>query len=163
MTTGSPSNGADGHEASDDRRERRALAQQLLNTQNQGSVGYRYGVLPLLVAGQLVELDLVCFQAPSQSTENGLRRLTLSFNSTALGRVEVTAQALETRLVLNIRTTAVVSNEALADHADEVRELATRLGWNIESLSYGHDTQLPRAATQLVQHVLSSDTLSRLL
>jgi len=157
--------GADGQGQSrgDDRHERRALAQQLLNTHNQGSVGYRYGVLPLLIADQLVELDLVCFQGPAQSIESGLRRLTMSFNSAALGRVEVTAQALGTRLVLNIRAAGALPSDALAAHADEVRELATRLGWNVESLSYGHDVQLPRAATQLLQHVLNSDTLSRLL
>lgn len=153
---------ADAEDSAGDARGRRSRAIELLNTHDRGSVGYQYGVLPLLIADQLVELDVVCMHTTT-AADSASRRLTMAFNSAALGRVEVQAHAAGTQLVLKIRTASAPSSAALAAHADDVRALVARLGWNVESLSYGHDAQLPRAATQIVQHVLNAETLSRLL
>jgi hypothetical protein len=150
-------------EGRDGRQQRHALAQELLNTHDEGSVGYRYGVLPLLIADQFVELDLVRFNSPGRTSQPGLQRLTMTLNSTALGRIEVDVRALGARLDLKIRAASETSSAALAGYADEVRALVARLGWNVEALAYGHDAQLPRAATHLVHHVLRAHTLSRLL
>lgn len=144
-----------------DRQARQQLAQHLLNTQDDVATSYQYGTLPLLIADQLVELDVVCFHSPTPAVPSGLRRLTMTFNSRTLGRIEVKAQSLGTALVLNLRAAAAPS-EVLAAHAEDLRALAARLGWQVESLSYEH-AQSPRAATQLVQHVLNADTLDRLL
>jgi hypothetical protein len=144
------------------RQARRHLAQRLLNTSDEGGSGYQYGTLPLLIADQLVELDVVCFHSPTPSVPAGLRSLTMTFNSQALGRIEVRARSLGAGLVLNFRAAAAAPSEVLAAHAEEVRSLVARLGWQVESLSYDHAAS-PRAATQVVRHVLDTATLDRLL
>jgi len=144
------------------REARRHLAQRLLNTSDAGGTGYQYGSLPLLIADQLVELDVVCFHSPTPAVPAGLRSLTMTFNSRALGRIEVSARSLGAGLVLNFRAAGAAPSEVLAAHAEEVRSLVARLGWQVESLSYDHAAS-PRAATQLVRHVLDTATLDRLL
>jgi hypothetical protein len=86
----------------------------------------------------------------------------MTFNSPALGRIEVRARSLGAGLVLNFRAAAAAPSEVLAAHAEEVRSLVARLGWQVESLSYDHAAS-QRAATQVVRHVLDSATLDRLL
>src|SRR5688572_7776431 len=67
---------------------RRAL--QLLNLQDEGSVAWRYGTLPLLVGGRLIELDLVLFrERDSHAARGGLKRLVMTLDTTHLGRVHV--------------------------------------------------------------------------
>lgn len=139
-------------------------ARRLLNIQDDGSVGYRFGVLPVIIGDELVELDLAYFRDRHASGESeGLRRMVMTFSTAALGRVEVAAQALSDRLSISIRTDSAVSSEALATHAHEVRDLLTRLGWNVDTVAYDFDPDTRRASNHIVEHVLNADTLSRLL
>jgi hypothetical protein len=145
-----------------DRQARQHLAQRLLNSFDDGAKGFQYGTLPLLIADQLVELDVVCFHSPTPAVPAGLRSLTMTFNSPALGRIEVSARSLGATLVLNVRAATAPPSEVLAAHAEEVRSLVARLGWQVESLCYDH-AQPPCAATQVVRHVLNTALLDRLL
>ena len=151
-----------GREEDAGRQMRQDLAQRLLNISDDGATGYQYGTLPLLIADQLVELDVVCFHSPTPAVAAGRRSLTMTFNSQTLGRIEVSAKSLGNGLMLNFRTAAAAPSEVLAAHAEEVRSLVARLGWQVESLSYDH-AEPARAATQVVRHVLNADTLDRLL
>jgi hypothetical protein len=142
----------------------RESARQLLNVQDDGSVGYRFGVLPVLIGDQLVELDLAYFRERRDTqADPGMRRMVMTFSTPSLGRIEVAAQALSDRLSIGIKTHSAVASEVLAAHAAEVRELVTRLGWNVDTVSYDFDAAGRRASSHIVDHVLQADTLSRLL
>lgn len=143
--------------------DRRELARRLLNVQDDGSVAYRQGVLPVLIAGQLVELDLVYFGERREADRPpGLRKLVMTLRTSTLGRVEVQAQAVGDRLAIAVSTDSAASSEALAAHADEVRDLIARLGWNVESVVYDFSSRVDNAARHIVNHVLNAGTLSRL-
>ena len=149
---------------SNDSGTRRDLAHRVLNTQDEGSVGYSYGLLPVMIGDELVELDLVYFRNHREvEPGQGIRRLVMSFSTAKLGHVEITAQAFGERLSIAIKTDSAVANHALAARVDEARELAGGLGWNVESVRYDLQVDTSRAARHIVEHVLNADTLSRLV
>jgi hypothetical protein len=150
---------SDGDRDSDSERD---LAQRLLNEQDEGSVAYSFGLLPVLIDNQLLELDLVHFrERRREDAPNGMRRLVMTFSTPALGRVEVLAQALGDRLAIGMATDSLTSREVLAARSAEVRELLARLGWNVEAVSYEYNADVGRAARRVLTHVLNSETLSR--
>jgi hypothetical protein len=145
-----------------DSSDRRELARRLLNVQDEGSVAYRQGLLPVLIDGQLVELDLVYFNERREADRPaGLRRLVMTLKTQTLGRVEVLAQAVGDRLSISIKAETATSSDVLAAHADEVRDLIARLGWNVEAISYDLNARGGPAARHIVDHVLNAGTLSR--
>jgi hypothetical protein len=153
---------ADASGSDRDEDARRELAQRLLNEQDEGSVAYRFGILPVLIDDQLLELDLVHFRERRREEGTaGMRRLVMTFSTPSLGRVEVLAQALGDRLTIGIRTDSTTSREALAARGEEVRELVARMGWNVEAVSYEYQADVGRAARHVLTHVLNADTLSR--
>jgi Flagellar hook-length control protein FliK len=140
------------------------LARQLLNEQDGGSIAYRYGTLPLLIAGQLVELDLVYFHERTRSERSAnLRRLVMTFKTERLGRVQVVAQALAEHLSIEIASDSRQANAALAAHEEEIKDLLTQLGWNVDGVEYELDPDPRRAASHVIAHVLNSDRLDRLV
>ncbi|HEU4653035.1 MAG TPA: flagellar hook-length control protein FliK [Steroidobacteraceae bacterium] len=149
--------------ANDDQDARRS-ARELLNVQDDGSVTYAYGVLPLMIGDQLVELDLAYFRErrDTQATD-GMRRMVMTFSTRNLGRIEVLAQSIGDRLAIDMKTDAAASSDVLASHAEQVRDLVARLGWQIDSVSYSFNPNGLRAARHIVDHVAQSDTLSRFI
>jgi hypothetical protein len=135
------------------------LARWLLNIQNDGSVAYRYGTLPVMVAGQLVELDLVLFQQrPSQAATTQIRRLVMTLDTQSFGSLQVEARALDNRLAITFTGQSPEAAADLASYSGEVRQLASRLGWNVEAVGYEYG-RTGRAARQIIDHVLSEGTV----
>lgn len=147
----------------DAEQERRQLAWELLNDQDGGSVEYRYGVLPLIIADQLFELDLVYFRDRHSSAEqsNRSKRMVMTLNAPSLGRVEVLAQAIDDRLSVTIRSDSEAARKVLSAEQERVKELLARLGWGVDGVSYEVDGIESRAAAHVVDHVLGGDSLSR--
>jgi hypothetical protein len=135
------------------------LARWLLNIQDDGSVAYRYGTLPVMVAGQLVELDLVLFQQrPSQGAATQIRRLVMTLDTQSFGPLQVEARALDNRLAITFTGQSPQAAGDLASYSGEVRQLATRLGWNVEAVGYEYG-RTGRAARQIIDHVLAAGTV----
>jgi hypothetical protein len=140
------------------------LARQLLNIQDMGSLAYRFGSLPVLVADQLIELDMVLFHEHAPvSRPQGLKRLVMSLRTETLGRIEIVAQSLDSRLSLSISAESSQSTGLLANHVDEVKNLIGRLGWSVDSVAYRVTQEPARAADRIVAHVLTSGTLDAVL
>ena len=144
------------------------LARQLLNEQDDGALGYCYGTLPVIVADQLVELDLVHFRerGPGRGRDPALenmQRLVMTFRTEALGRIEVVAHSLGDHLSVAISSESAQSNEALESHAAEVRDLVARLGWRVDAVTYQLDPDPARASRRVLEHVLNAETLDRLV
>jgi hypothetical protein len=141
------------------------LARRLLNEQDDGALAYRYGTLPVIVADQLVELDLVHFRERGRPgvEKRDMQRLVMSFNTSMLGKIEVVAHAFGDHLSVAISSESAQSNEALEAHAAEVRDLVARLGWRVDAVTYQLNPDPARAARSVVDHVLNADRLDRLV
>lgn len=140
------------------------LAHWLLNLQDGGSVAYHYGTVPLLVSGQLIELDLVHFQ-PRQPQAGGaqVRRLVMTLDTQHFGPLRIEARALEDRLMVMFTSETPQSSAELATYADDIRGLASRFGWKVEAVGYDYNSPVTRAARQVMEHVLSSGTVDKVL
>jgi hypothetical protein len=135
------------------------LSRWLLNIQNDGSVAYRYGTLPVMVAGQLVELDLVHFQQrQATSAVTQTRRLVMTLDTKTFGSLQVEARALDNRLVITFTGQSSEAASDLSTYGGEVKQLASRLGWNVEGVGYEYGRE-GRAARQIINHVLSAGTV----
>lgn len=139
---------------------RRAL--RLLNLQDEGSVAWRYGTLPILVGGQLVELDLVMFRERQQPDKRGgLRRLVMTLETTHFGRVRVEARAVDDRLLVKLQAPTADAVEVLSAYGQDVRAAIERLGWQVDDIGYEIDAQAGRAAQAVIDHVLSTGSVDR--
>lgn len=147
----------------DAERERRQLAWTLLNDQDGGSIEYRYGVLPLIIADQLFELDLVYFRERNAGADPlaKSKRMVMTLNAPMLGRVEVIAQAIGERVAVSIKADSETSRQILAAEQQRVRELLERMGWGVDGIRYETEEIDRRAPTHVIEHVLNGDSLSR--
>jgi hypothetical protein len=90
----------------------------------------------VLVAGQLVELDLYSLGLKQGTTPDAVRRLVLSLSSPDCGPVTVTAEASEGCLKIRLAATGAAGPEALEEQIRAVCGLAARLGWALRSESF---------------------------
>ncbi len=147
-----------------DARDSTDLAKLFLNLQDDGNVGYRYGTLPVIVADQLVELDLVVLQQRQQpDAATPARRLVMTLRTESFGQVKIDARALDNRLVVTITGESATSADELATRGDELRELLKRLGWNVEGIGYELSATPGRAARHIIDHVLAAGTVDMVL
>jgi hypothetical protein len=139
---------------------RRAL--RLLNLQDEGSVAWRYGTLPILVAGRLIELDLVMFREREQgATRGGLKRLLMTLETTHFGRVHVEARAIDNRLLVKLRAPTAAAVDAMSAYGEDVRAAIELLGWAVDDVSYEIVANAGCPARVIVDHVLSSGSMDR--
>lgn len=136
------------------------LARRALNLQDDGSVLYRYATLPLVIGGELRELQVALF-TPREPIERGsdVRRLVMTLETPQLRQVRIETKSVGDRLAVAIDVAAPDGMEALAARDGEVRELLARLGWSVEAVSYGINVPAERAARRIVDHVLTSGTV----
>lgn len=137
-------------------------ALRLLNLQDEGSVSWRYGTLPLLVGGQLIELDLVMFrERESHATRGSLRRLVMTLDTTHFGRVHVEARAVDSRLMVRLGVATQDAVEVMSAYGQDVRAALETLGWAVDEIRYEVDSQGARAAHEVVKHVLSAGSVDQ--
>ncbi|HEV7610161.1 MAG TPA: hypothetical protein VGO61_22710 [Steroidobacteraceae bacterium] len=136
-------------------------ALRLLNLQDEGSVAWRYGTLPLLVGGQLIELDLVMFRERDQhGTRGSLRRLVMTLDTTHFGRVQVEARAVDSRIIVKLSAASADAVEVLSSYGQDVRAAIAQLGWAVDEVCYEMAPQAG-AAQEVVKHVLAAGTVDR--
>jgi hypothetical protein len=137
-------------------------ATRLLNLQDEGSVAWRYGTLPMLVGGKLIELDLVMFrERDAHAKQGGLRRLVMTLDTTHFGRVHVEARAVGSRLMVTLSASTSDAVEQLSAYGGDVRSAIERLGWAVDEVRYEIGAPQSAAAKSVVQHVLSAGSVDQ--
>jgi hypothetical protein len=151
--------GSAGGDSRDDA-DREGLVRQALNLQDGGSVGYRYATLPLLIGGELAELQVALF-TPRHEDVRGrrVRRLVMTLDTPRLHEIRIETKSVDERIAVAIDASTPAAVEALAAREGAVRELLAQLGWAVEAVSYGVNVPPDRAARRIVDHVLSTGTV----
>ena len=154
---GSAGGDSKGHDHSE---HEEGLVRRALNSQDGGSIGYRYATLPLLIGGDLTELQVALF-TPRYDDVRGrhVRRLVMTLDTPRLHEIRIETKSVDERIVVAIDASTPGAVEALAAREPEVREMLARLGWAVEAVSYGVNVPPDRAARRIVDHVLAAGTI----
>ena len=147
------------------------LARWILNAQTGGSVTQRVATLPLLLDGELVELDIALFaqndDAGREPKPDAIRHRELVFALTteALGRIEVRALLANGHLRLRIAADSPATTERLAEHAETLEAGLQHIGWQVDEQRY--ESRVGSAAggvlASVVEHLISPGSVSRLV
>ena len=125
----------------------------LLSDVDANGLGVRYGTLPVLINGQLVELELMLVKhRPKETDAEPVKRLVMSIHTQGLGTVSITAEALNEHLLINISAEKTEYAETLGNYANDVRALAERFGWSLQSVAYDVKTHSAKLAQRVMEH-----------
>lgn len=143
-----------------DAREGQGDAAFWLNEPDGGELTYRYARVPLLVDGELVELDMAFFR-PRQSVPGkpAVQRLVVSMATRQFGDLQIVVQAVGERLDIGFSGERLQVPEVLGARVGEVHAMAGDLGWQIDAVRYEIQPAQVRAAQHIVEHVLSMDSV----
>jgi hypothetical protein len=160
---GSASGGSfdfDDGSARDDQRRRQEQVGLLLNKPDGSHVAYRYGQLPLLVNGRLMEVDMALFRDRRESSGTyPLHRLVMSVQTQTLGVVKVSVETVMERLGITVSVGTPEAAARLSGDDASIRASMTELGWGVEWLRYALDEGPARAARDIVSHVLKGGSV----
>ena len=146
------------------------LARWILNAQTGGTVAHRIATLPLLVDGELVELDVALFEQSADrepSQQHGLRHreVVLALSTEALGRVEIHALLAGGHVRVQIVAGDSGTTQFMSTHAERLAAELQGIGWQVDELRY--ETRAANDANgvvrSLVEHVISPGSVSRLV
>jgi hypothetical protein len=151
---------APGEAGDRDAREGQGDAAFWLNEPDGGELTYRYARVPLLVDGELVELDMAFFR-PRQPAPGkpAVQRLVVSMATRQFGDLQIVVQAVGERLDIGFSGERLQVPEVLGARVGEVHALAGDLGWHIDAVRYEIQPAQVRAAQHIVEHVLSMDSV----
>lgn len=126
---------------------------QILNDVDANGLGVRYGTLPVLVNGELVELELVMFRhQQKQGDVEPIKRLVMSIHTQSMGTIAISAEALNQRLLVNISSSSVEHAETLGAYSEDVKQLAERFGWIVDSVAYEVRPHSKTLARRVMEH-----------
>jgi hypothetical protein len=131
-----------------------------LNEPDGGELTYRYARVPLLVDGELVELDMAFFR-PRQPAPGkpAVQRLVVSMATRQFGDLQIVVQAVGERLDIGFSGERLQVPEVLGARVGEVHAIAGDLGWQLDAVRYEIQPAQVRAAQHIVEHVLSMDSV----
>ena len=152
----------------DDAARRQALAAWLLNAQIDGMVSHRIGTIPLLVNDRLIEVDVAFFEQKKDAEQKPgakHRQLVFSLRTEGLGRVEVVARVSGEHVRVRIASDEGSATAALSQYAGALESVLASGGWAVDEVSYEtkSGTAISGVAHSVVEHVISQDSLNRLI
>lgn len=159
---------AGGGDSSRSRGRPRDAALHVFNVQTGGTVAHRLGVLPLVVDGRLVELEVALFdEGPA---DEGLaaapprhRQIVIRLDTASLGPLEIRARIAGSRMDLALSTPTSEATQALALHGAALTGALQGLGFELDGLAYGtHAQPVPGGPLQsTVEHIVNPGSVSR--
>ncbi|ROH85893.1 flagellar hook-length control protein FliK [Pseudomethylobacillus aquaticus] len=141
------------------------LISLLMNVQTGASVQHRLHTLPIMIDGHIREFDLALFDDASEAErQNGMKCRHLRFClHTELGEVQVDANVVNQQATLKFQATSAMMAGELEQHGEALASEMHDAGWHLEHADYELISKLSRPASAIVEHVLTQDSLYRLL
>ena len=144
------------------------LADWILNAQTGGTVSHRLGVLPLILGGRLVEINVALFEQGRDSHPNQRlqhRQVMFSLRTEHLGHVQVVARVAGEHVRIQITTSNPDSTTQAAQHTGALQDALAQSAWNVDEISYETRVSAPHngVVRSVIEHVISQDSLNRLI
>jgi hypothetical protein len=140
----------------------------ILNIQAGGRIAHRLGLLPLVVDGRLLELEVALFDEASDGADDLAaaprhRQIVIALETAHLGRVEIRASLAGNSMKLTLATPSAESTQALALHAAHLTKALETLGFQVDGQRY--DTQAPVSPggplRSTIDHIVNPGSVSR--
>lgn len=146
------------------------LARWMLNAQTGGSVAHRVATLPLLLDGELLELDIALFAQHDDGPPAGPggelkhRELVFALTTEVLGRVEVRARLTGDHVQVEMTSDRADAVDRLAGRAATLEAALERAGLAVDEQRYLRRTHGAGGAVvaSVVEHLVTPGSLSRL-
>jgi hypothetical protein len=120
------------------------------------------------IDGKVVEFDVAIF-SQRERTGKGLsdtkyQKIVLSLETVNLGRVNVTANVVNSHLKINIAGENEEKVTELAGHSGELHERLSSFDWIVDEIKYQqHSEDINSPVNVVAEHVIRQDSLSRLM
>lgn len=145
--------------------------QRVLNAQGGGAVAHQVGVLPLQFGGRLIAVEVALFEeddgraAADPRARLRHRKLVLSLDTEALGRVQARALTAGNHLRIALATESSVSTNALLRYAEPLSRALETAGWQVDEVS--HETrarpETNAAVAAAIDHLITPGSVDRVL
>jgi hypothetical protein len=146
----------------------RDAALHVFNVQTGGTVAHRLGVLPLVVDGRLIELEVALFdEGPADDGAAAApprhRQIVIRLDTASLGQVEIRARIAGSRMDLSLSTPTSEATQALSMYGAALTGSLQGLGFELDGLAYGtHAASVPGGPLQCtVEHIVNPGSVSR--
>lgn len=116
------------------------LAKHLLNVQPPGAMAHRMMSLPLCIDGRLVEFRIALFDESDQAElqpELKQRTLRIALDLDSLGKVELSARAVDRHISIGLLAGSADGAEILGSHHGQLGSALAALGWTLDGVRYG--------------------------
>lgn len=94
-----------------------------------GPAGISHGTFPLIVSGQLMELEFVSLGAGANSGHGAAQQIVMSVQPPGSPRFELTARKLDGKVAVTVGPSAGADGDALSGTGLDLPSLLRRLGW----------------------------------
>ena len=144
------------------------LGRFLLNTQSGGSVSHRLTSFPVWFGDRLVEVSLAQFSQRDETAKPGgirHRRLHISIETERLGHIELTVQAANRRLRVEIGAQNEHTATTLSRYLSELKGALGEAGWEVDQVDYAtiDRDQESGVVSSVVEHHISHDSVNRVM
>ena len=147
---------------------RELICPLLLNTQSGGSVSHRLTSFPVWFGDRLVEVSLAQFSQRDETAKPGgirHRRLHISIETERLGHIELTVQAANRRLRVEIGAQSEHTATTLSRYLSELKGALGEAGWEVDQVDYAtiDRDQESGVVSSVVEHHISHDSVNRVM
>jgi hypothetical protein len=143
-------------------------AQRVLNTQGGGTVGHQLGLLPLMLDGRVVEVELALFEENEARERPGAlrhRKLVLAFDTDALGRVQARAATAGDHIRVALGTESSAATNALLRYGEGLARALAAAGWQVDEVT--HETRaradMSTPVSAALEHLVTPGSVNRVL
>lgn len=142
-----------------------SVLQWLMNAQTGGAVSHQMLVLPFVIDGKLVELDMALFdQKEHTDTPSELRSrvIRLSLEMEHLGKVDAVIKAVNQNLQVQFLSASDTGLQTLASYNQHLKAQLQQLNYRVDELRYHIDPSLAGQSVMrpIVDLVVNTDSLS---
>lgn len=154
------------HEGSRDTNKEPGLGYELLNLQVEGAMGHRVATVPLVIDGELIEVNIGLIdqrEARQDQTATSHRRLVFTLNTEELGTVAVDGTLTGEHIQLRFHVEHADALDALQEHTAMLKQALQQGGFAVDAIRHEVATrrEMPSVAWLAASSVIQNDCLDK--
>lgn len=137
----------------------------LLNSQNDSSVSHRVAVVPFIINGKLLEVDVALFSQHRQSSDKTIKykKIVLSLNLDMLGKIDLEILLANKHARVKINTVNHLITDEMVKYMSKLKSDMKAHHIQVDEVTYetSFSNNLSNVMSSVVSHYVTQDSLSR--